>query len=536
MIHFDEMVCLLYLEGQLDPPRGAEIRAHAAACAQCRVLLQALERESKLLSSALQEENEPVPARLLSTPGGGAASWIWAVSFGLFAAGAYWLWANTISPWFDQMTNAGFGGTDLVSMLLFGSAFWGGWTDMIDILQVAAVIALGIGVFVLLRRRFRRTAAIAVVVGALALTLVPSQPASAAEIRHQREVLVSATEVVHNDLIVAGEEVRVDGTIDGDLIAFTHDLTLTGHVTGDIIAFADEVRVDGIVDGNVRVFANLGDITGSVGKNITAFANTLVLTSKGQVGGGLIALAANATLDGRIRRDVLGLVGRTYLDGLVGGQVWIRGRTLAITSTAEIDGPASFEGRERPTVAAGAKLASPLHVELRQQVRRARVAVIALVIHAIVAYAAALGLGLLLITVMPRFFRTTLRESGRVGLSIGVGALALCAGCFLLVLSIFLIFVGVTAGVASVFAYAPILYVAQVFVGAWLGSKILGEAPNHTMAMVGRLALGLLILRAAGLIPVLGILVWIAVGLWGTGAVLLGFYRMSRPEPEPIAA
>ena len=161
---------------------------------------------------------------------------------------------------------------------------------MIDILQVAAVIALGIGVFLLLRRRFRRTAAIAVVVGALALTLMPAQPASAAEIRHEREVLVPATEVVHNDLIAAGEAVRVDGTIDGDLIAFTHDLTVTGHVTGDIIAFAEEARVEGTVDGNVRVFANLGNISGSVGKNITAFANTLVLTSKGQVGGGLISL------------------------------------------------------------------------------------------------------------------------------------------------------------------------------------------------------------------------------------------------------
>jgi cytoskeletal protein CcmA (bactofilin family) len=536
VIHFDEMACLLYLEGQLDPPRAAEIRAHAAACAQCRVLLQALERESKLLSSALQEENEPVPARLLSAPGRGAASWIWAVSFGLFAAGAYWLWANTINPWFDQMTSAGFGGTDLVSILLFGGAFWGGWTDMIDILQVAAVIALGIGVFVLLRRRFRRTAAVAVVVGALALTLMPSQPASAAEIRHERQVLVPATQVVHNDLIVAAEEVRVDGMIDGDLIAFTHDLTVTGHVTGDIIAFAEEVRVDGTVDGNVRVFTNLGNIDGSVGKNITAFANTLVLTSKGQVSGGLIALAANATLDGRIHRDVLGLVGRTYLDGVVGGQVWIRGRTLAITSTAEIAGPAWFEGREQPTVAAGAKLASPLHVEIRQQIRRARVAVIVVIVHAIVGYAAALGLGLLLITVAPRFFRTTLREAGRVGLSVGVGTLAVIAGLFLLVLSVFLIFVGVTAGLVSVFAYAPILYVAQVFVGAWLGSKILGEPPNQTMALVGRLALGLLILRVAGLIPFLGIFVWLAVGLWGTGAVLLGFYRLSRPEPEAIAA
>jgi hypothetical protein len=49
------------------------------------------------------------------------------------------------------------------------------------------------------------------------------------------------------------------------------------------------------------------------------------------------------------------------------------------------------------------------------------------------------------------------------------------------------------------------------------------------------MALGLVILHAAGYIPVLGGLVWLAVLLWGTGAVLLGFYRMSRVESEPSA-
>jgi hypothetical protein len=49
------------------------------------------------------------------------------------------------------------------------------------------------------------------------------------------------------------------------------------------------------------------------------------------------------------------------------------------------------------------------------------------------------------------------------------------------------------------------------------------------------MAVGLLILRVAGLIPFLGGLVWLAVLLWGTGAVLLGFYRMSRAESAPNA-
>jgi len=536
MTHFDEMACLLYLEGQLDRARGEEIRAHAASCPPCRVLLQALERESKLLFTALQEENEPVPARLLSTPTLAASSWIWAVSFGLIAAGIYWLWADAISPWFDQVTNSGFGETDLVSMLVFGGAFWGGWTDMIDILQVAAVVALGIGALVLLWRRFRRTAAVAIAVSALAFTLLPAQSASAAEVRRQREVQVPSGDVVHNDLIAAGQAVRVDGTVEGDLIAFTRQLTVTGHVTGDVIAFAGEVRIDGTVDGNLRVFTELGNINGSVARNITAFAKTLELTSRGRVDGGVIAFAGDETFDGRIRRDVLGLAGSTYLDGMVGGQVWIRGGRLAIASTAEIGGPASFEGPEQPTVAAGAKLASPLHVEIRQAVRRGRMARAHIVVHTIVGYVLALVFGLLLMTVVPRFFRTTLRETGRIGLSVGVGALALIAGFFLLILAFFLIFVGVGAGIASVLAFAPILYVAQVFVGTWLGNRILGEAPNITTAVLARLALGLLILYAVGMVPVLGILMWLVVGLWGTGAVLLGFYRMSQPEPAAATA
>ncbi len=84
--------------------------------------------------------------------------------------------------------------------------------------------------------------------------------------------------------------------------------------------------------------------------------------------------------------------------------------------------------------------------------------------------------------------------------------------------------------------YAPILYVAQVFVGAWLGNKILGEASNPTSAVIGRISLGLLILHVAGLIPVLGALTWLAVALWGTGAILLGFYRMSRAEAVALPA
>jgi len=535
MNHYDEMACLLYLEGQLDPARSRELAAHIAECAPCRDLLHALQHETILLSSALTEDNESMPARLASEQVRSLPSWVWTLAFGAFAAGAYWFWTDGIGPWFDQLSNAGFGGTDVFSMILFSGAFWEGWSDMIDAMQIGALILVAVVAIGWIRRRLRRSVAIAVVMSALLFALALPPQAAAADVRRAQSISVPAGETVHNDLIATGGSVRIEGTVEGDVIAFTRDLAVTGHVTGDVIAFAEEAVIDGIVDGNVRVFSRGAVLQGTVGKNVSAFGRSVDLISKANIGGGMIVLAGEMDLDGKIQRDLLGLVGRSNLDGLIGGQAWVHGGSLMVESTAEIRGPATFEGPQQPVIEAGAKLASPIRTEITQDVRRTRRSTARVAIRAIVSYGAALAVGILLLVIFPGFFSATLHEAGKIGLPIGIGALGLITGAFLLVLGILLLIVGIAAGVAGVMAYAPILYVAQVFVGTWLGNKVMGQPPAVTSAVVGRMAVGLLILRVAGLIPFLGGLVWLAVLLWGTGAVLLGFYRMSRAESAPNA-
>ena len=124
--------------------------------------------------------------------------------------------------------------------------------------------------------------------------------------RRGRAVLIPSGDVVHNDLIVAGPSVTVDGTIEGDLIAFTRNLTVTGHVTGDVIAFAEQSMIDGIVDGNVRLFTRSAILQGAIAKNVSAFSNSVSLGSKSTVGGGMIVFAAEAELDGKVQRDLMG--------------------------------------------------------------------------------------------------------------------------------------------------------------------------------------------------------------------------------------
>ncbi len=407
---------------------------------------------------------------------------------------------------------------------------------MIDAIQIGALILLAIVAIAWIRRRLRRSVAIAVVLSALLLAVALPQQAAAAEVRRGRSILVPAGDVVHNDLIAMGPSVMIDGTVEGDVIAFTRDLTVTGHVTGDVIAFTEEALIDGIVDGNVRVFARGVNLQGAIGKNVTVFGRSVDLISKANVAGGMIALAGEMDLDGKIQRDLLGIVGGTDLDGLIGGQAWLRGGSLTVASTAEIRGPATFVGPQQPVVESGAKLASPIRTEITQETRQNRRSAARVAFRAIFSYAAALVVGILLLVIFPGFFRATLREVGSIGLPIGIGALALIAGVFLVVLGILLVIIGVGAGVAAAMAYAPILYVAQVFVGTWLGNKIMGEPAAVTSSVIARMAVGLLIFRALGFIPVLGGFVWLAVLLWGTGAVLLGFYRMSRVETTPLPA
>ena len=89
--HLDEMTCMLYLERQLERTRALEVSAHTQSCDSCRTLLRAMERESRLLTRAMLEEEEPLPARIASFQERVRRSmqWVWMVTFGLAATAVY---------------------------------------------------------------------------------------------------------------------------------------------------------------------------------------------------------------------------------------------------------------------------------------------------------------------------------------------------------------------------------------------------------------------------------------------------------------
>jgi cytoskeletal protein CcmA (bactofilin family) len=527
MNHFDEMTCLLYLEGELAQPRAAELQSHAKECAACGAMLHALRSESLLLTTSLREGDDALPARLFARQESGAARWAWLLGFALAGAGSYMVWTGLIVPWQESTSQSGMGVGSLLTMLFFSGALWKGWSSMIDTIQAAALVTLGVGALALLRGRWRRRATFAAVLAALALLVAMPQPASAAEIHKGSTYVLPTGQEVHDDLIVTGESIRIDGTVDGDVIAFGHTITVNGHVKGDVIGFAQFLRVGGTVDGNVRGFVNTLTVDGSVAKNVSAFAQNTELNSDSKVGGSLIAFSQECVLDGKLGGSVLAYDERTDIEGTVGGGVELHAKELSIGSTGELEGPVQFTGAQAPSVAQGAHLASPVQFvqvepDENKPAARARAAA-----HEVLRYGAAVLVGLLLMSILPGFYLDGVREARRFGLAMGVGSLSLVAFILVIIVGLVLLFAGVGGALAIALAYVPMLYLAQIFVGGWLGDIILGEKAGIG-AQLGHLALGLLIVHGVALVPFLGVLASGVVMAWGAGALLLALYHRSR--------
>jgi cytoskeletal protein CcmA (bactofilin family) len=553
--HFDEITCLQYLEGLLDRPTARELSAHTDQCTDCRELMHALERETRLLSNALREQEEAVPAHLLAGPVRDKTPWAWVVSFGMAAAGTYWLWTSIIDPAVAQASEAGFGGTDLMTMLFFHGAFWKGWDSMWSLVQGVALVSLSVIGFFLLRRSFRKFNTIALVMTALAVALGIPVGTSAAEI-HKNEVryTLPADAVVKTDLIVFGKTVQIDGTVDGDLIVFGSSLTIAGHVTGDVISFGAVTRIDGVVDGSVRAFsANALTLRGKIGKNLMAFSAQVETDPQSTIGWGATLFGGEMTLNGRIERDVLGHTAHTELNGYVGGNTNLTANDIfTIGPHAQIMGTIKYIGRLQPVISSGARLASP--VETTIEFRRTDWYAGITYWHKLLYWGASFVFGLLLLLIAPGFFTETVQTADRFGVSVGVGLLTFFATFIVAVLACFTV-IGLGVGISTLLLWAIALYGSKLFVATWLGRKILGKNSfagvivgkktwpvPYKGALIGQLAIGLLILDAVRMIPYVGIWVAILAQIWGFGAIALTAYNRinlgstAALEPAPVTA
>jgi hypothetical protein len=196
-----------------------------------------------------------------------------------------------------------------------------------------------------------------------------------------------------------------------------------------------------------------------------------------------------------------------------------------------IDGPVHFEGRSKPEVSSSAKLASP--VEFKQMEKKASYRESGYYIWQVIWVAAFILFGLVLFTLMPKFAQDTVAAAEQIGVTSGLGVLVLFGVPIAAIIACITV-VGLFIGLSTLFVWYASLYFAQIIVGAVVGQWMMGRT-SELWPLIGRMAVGLAIVRLCTTIPHVGGWVKFAAILWGIGAISLSLYRRFEPVIAPGA-
>jgi hypothetical protein len=528
---YSEQTIALAVDGELAADDSRRLRDHLATCGRCRALVDALRTENRVLSESLHElPDEAASPAAFSRP---RRSW---VRSDLARTVAVLTLGLIISIWFDELSIPAAlewlnpfslsGGTNLFFNLSYYFAHGG--TAMLT--EYAAAVGgffllslLGGALLLGSRSRLRQSGSRLLIV-----LLVLSLPSLALERRNGEFVTVPASETVDDTLLATGNTVRVEGVVNGDLLAFGQTVEVRGTVKGDLVSFAKRTVVSGTVEGSIYSFSQSLDLDGQLRHSIYGWVQSLRVDDRGHVGDGIVVGAGDVSLEGEVKRSVNIFSGNVDVSGPIGRDLTMAGGTLTLTNTSRVGGSLSARVHQLKDVhiSDGATIAGKRDIQM--QVTKSQFTRPRFYFHQAIWFAAAMLVGWLGLVLFPVFFRAATQAVGLGWRSLGLGV-GVLAGVPVVMVVAALTLVGIPVSLMLFAVYLAAIYLAKVWVGAFLGQLLLRPAGATKGDWLLGLLVGLLLLTIVGFIPYLGGLVRLGVVCLGLGAFAAQLYRASRP-------
>jgi cytoskeletal protein CcmA (bactofilin family) len=354
-------------------------------------------------------------------------------------------------------------------------------------------------------------------------------PAGATVFRTGGSVTIGAEEVINDDLIVAAQNVVVEGTVRGDLMAAANAVRVPGRVDGSVVALAQTVSVPGSVGGSVRAATQNVTLSGQVARNTALASQVASIEPTARVGRDLHAAAQTVNLDGSVGGQAALAATTARVAGQVGRNLRFEGRNLSLASNSRVGGDLVVRANTRPQIASGAVIAGEVQRLPVEQARRGRPRGVGIgfgLTGNLLTAMALFVVGAIGLALAPRFLRTAAGMLGeRPGWSVLWGFLLLIVvpiAAFLVSLTVLGIPLGLLAGALWFFAVLFSAIPVALFLGRWLTAWLRRGEPLNPYA---NLAIGLFVLAVLGSIPFLGGLVRFAVVLFGVGVFALAAYQ-----------
>lgn len=361
------------------------------------------------------------------------------------------------------------------------------------------------------------------------LLLFSAVGVSAREQRTTKVITLPADEVITKDFYVTGGDVvEISGTVNGDVLVGGGQVSIDGIVNGDVLAAGGVIDISGSVSEDARIAGGQVNISGEIGRNLTVGAGDITLSETGSVAGGVVIGGGSVKLAGKVGGDVLIGAGSVILSNLIGGDVELYSGTLRLTSGSQIGGDLTYTSEDEALVDKRASISGKM---LRKTPPAALVDVdktaasktlkglSAFRLQAkIISFLSALIFGLLLIKLFPKYVELTSKMITKSPWkALLTGGLFLFVTPFAVIMLLITV-LGIPFAIFGLMAFGTYIYLAKIFVGNWLGSKIpIGDKKNPYLSF----GIGLAAYYLVTMIPLLGGFVSFFGLLFGIGMGLL---------------
>jgi hypothetical protein len=364
-----------------------------------------------------------------------------------------------------------------------------------------------------------------VAVPMLAMTI--SSSTEALEVRRGTLLTVPADEVIDDTLIVVGETLTVEGTINGDLVALVRRVTVRGQINGDLLSAAENINIQGSVGGNVVAFGRSVELgEARVIRNLYAFGADVSIGRGAHVSNNAVTFGNTVNLAGEIGLDWLSFARALRVSGNVGRHLEARGETVTLLPAATIGGNLTAhveEGGLRTAPAATVEGSIETPVSDRPE-PRSRYLDVSFYVWQVLRIGIAFLAGLLLLWLVPAW-RTLPLGGGRALTAAGIGlatAVALPIASIILLITI----IGLPLGLLGLALWGLGLYFGKIVVAQQIG-RALFQAPHGLPHHAATLLVGLVIVVIAINVPLLGLPANIVLTLLGLGLMTMHFVSLS---------
>jgi len=336
------------------------------------------------------------------------------------------------------------------------------------------------------------------------------------------------------NVYLAGENVRVDTDATDDIVVAGADVTVQGRVAEDVLAAGGEVLIDAAIGDDLRVAGGDVIVRGSVAGDVNAAGGKLSLARGLTIGKRLMAAGGEVDIDAEVGGNAMIGGAEVRLGGTFRGDVDVAGEDIVVLPGAHIVGDFTYRSLREADIDPDARIDGDItfiRSDATDSIFGGAFAGVGA--GTFVFLVGLIVLGAIHLLLFPNVARAVTRDMrDRPGRALAIGA-AVFIGMPVLALLLAISFIGfpVTIFIAGVFLaglFAAYLS-AALMIGQLLARAVRRSAEFDFWPRVAALAVGLLVLSVAGLIPFLGPLITIAALMLGLGALVV---QISRARNE----